>query len=117
MSKQNNSYKSIILKIYTKLLSVENEELENSNEINNLSMQLIKENDYLRNSCASIIGDAIQKELSNTENNTKDNNNNIPIKKKKRNHTQINFDFLNEENREIASEKDKNSENTTENQV
>ena len=117
MSKQNNVYKSIILKIYTKVLSVESEELENKNEINNLSMQILNENKYLRKGCESIIGDAFTKGLSNNDSNT-NKDSNVPIKKKKRNPTQINFDFLNKDNQVNAIEKDnKNSENTTINQV
>ena len=61
-------------------------------------MQLLKENEYLRKGMQSVLGNSLNKEFLNNENKPFEKNP-IPVKKK-RNPTQINFDFLDKESLE-----------------
>lgn len=88
-------FKSIILKVYSNISCLENLELERTKDINNLSTQILKENEYLRYGIQNVLGNTLNQDLGNLENQHCDLNV-IPVKKK-RNPTQINFDFLDKE--------------------
>lgn len=78
--------------------NLETEDIERTNAISKLSMQLLKENEYLRKGMQSVLGNSLNKEFLNNENKPIEKNP-IPVKKK-RNPTQINFDFLDKESLE-----------------
>ena len=95
--------KSIILKIYGKMSNIENEEMSRTNELIKISNQLLEENQYLRLGVQNVLGNSIIKEITYVVENKGNDKNNIPVKKK-RNPTQINFDFLEKELIENKSE-------------
>lgn len=81
--------------MYGKLSSIENEESCKTRDLYKISSELLTENQYLRNCLQNVIGNVMNKEIINAHD-IKTNEKNI-IPKKKRNPTQINFDFLEKE--------------------
>ena len=48
--------------------NLETEDIERTNAISKLSMQLLKENEYLRKGMQSVLGNSLNKEFLNNEN-------------------------------------------------
>jgi len=104
LSRQNIFFKSIIIKIYNKISSIEHEEKDKTQTIADLSLQIVKENEYLRKGMESVLGNSVIREVIQSDNKA---HKNIVHVKKKRNPTQINFDFLGEdflENNKVEEE-------------
>lgn len=88
---QNLNLKSLVSKIYTKLSLYEKEENEREKELQTTCSLLIKENEFLRKGMETALGNIVIKEIVVEENKPSEKS---TIPKKKRNPTQINFDFL-----------------------
>jgi hypothetical protein len=84
---------------------IESEESSNNKESNRITNELLSENQYLRNCLQNVIGNVLNKEIYNASECKVSEKPIIP--KKKRNPTQINFDFLEKED----TEKSKNEDN------
>ncbi len=93
------------MKMYGKMSGIENEESNKTKDLNRITNELLSENQYLRNCLQNVIGNVLDKEIINASE-IKVNEKQI-IPKKKRNPTQINFDFLEKED----TEKNKNEDN------
>ena len=82
--------------MYGKLSSIENDDISKKKDLYTLSAQLLAENEYLRKGVQNVIGNVLNKENLNAPESKGIEKSVIPIKKK-RNPTQINFDFLEKE--------------------
>ncbi len=93
------------MKMYGKMSGIENEESNKTKDLNRITNELLSENQYLRNCLQNVIGNVLNKEIINASESKL--NEKLIIPKKKRNPTQINFDFLEKED----TEKNKTEDN------
>jgi len=91
--------------MYGKMSGIENEESHKAKDLNRITNELLSENQYLRNCLQNVIGNVLNKEIINASESKL--NEKLIIPKKKRNPTQINFDFLEKED----TEKNKTEDN------
>jgi len=112
IANQNLLYKSMILKIFNKISTFEMEERGKKDEITDLSLQVLKENEYLRLAMATTFGNSVTREINSTVEPIHEKGS--PIGKRRRNPTQINFDFLHDED---LNQQNENVENANDEQI